>query len=190
MLNFAAREGRFPGTVQAAEKRSMKVLLGILVIGAALFWLAINSYRPLDQMLALDVLGLSFLLGGAVLVWAFRYDDVDKSDSYLPKSRYIVVACLPWFLALALLLNALLDTSAPTQYRATVVSKSETSFRQCITVTSWRTGRSVESIPVDAGVYPNLPQSGPIIVNVKPGLLHVPWVVGFERLYRLNVRAN
>lgn len=168
----------------------MKLLLGILAIGTAVFWVAINSYRPLDQTLVYGLLGVTLLAGVAVLTWAAKHDDADDPDSYLPKSRYVAVAFLPWLLAAALLLNAFLDHSAPTPHRAAVVGKSEDAFRKCITVTSWRPGRKVESIPVDAYLYSRLPENGPIIVTVKPGLLHIPWVVGFERSYRLKVRAN
>lgn len=168
----------------------MKFLLGILAFGTAMFWLAIHSYRPLDQRLALDILGVSFFLGAVVLACAFKFDHPDRSESYLPKPQYVAVACLPCLLALALFLNVLLDGSAPKQYPATILRKTETSFSNYIMVTSWRTGKTVESIPVDAAVYAQLPQSGPILVSVKPGLLHVPWVAGFERIYRLNVRAH
>lgn len=168
----------------------MKLLLGILAFGTAMFWLAIHSYRPLDQNLAFEVMGFSFLAGAAVLAWGLKRDHPDRSDSYLPKPQYVAVACLPSLLALALFLNVLLDGSAPKQYQAFIVGKTETSLSNYVTVTSWRTGRTAESIPVDAAVYARLPQSGPILVSVKPGLLRLPWVAGFERVYRLNVRAR
>jgi len=168
----------------------MKILLGILAFGTAMFWLAIHSYRPLDQNLAFEILGFSFLAGAAVLAWGLKRNHADSSDSYVPKPQYVAVACLPCLLALALFLNVLLDGSAPKQYQAIVLRKTETPLSNCITVTSWRTGRTAESIPVDASVYAQLPQSGPILVSVKPGLLHLPWVAGFGRIDRLNVRAR
>jgi hypothetical protein len=168
----------------------MKLLFGVFVTGGLAFWVAIDSYRPLDQTLAFALLGVTLLVGASVLAWAAKYDNADDSDSYLPKSRYVIVAALPWLLALALFLNAFLDRSAPTQHPTTVVSKRERAFGQSVTVTSWRPGRGVESIPVDARLYPKLPQSGPIIVSVKPGLLAIPWVSGFERHYQLNLRTH
>ncbi len=168
----------------------MKILFGVFVAGGLAFWVARDSYRPLDQTLALAVLGLTLLAGASVLAWGAKYDDADDSDSYLPKFRYLVVALLPWLFFLALFLNAFLDRSAPTQHPAAVVSKSDGIFGRSITVTSWRPGRSAESIPVDARVYPKLPASGPIIVSVKPGLLGIPWVNGFERHYQLNLRTK
>jgi hypothetical protein len=168
----------------------MKLLLGMLAIGTGVFWVAINSYRPLNQTLSFGVLGVVLLAGGTVLVWAAKYDDVDSSDSYLPKARYVGVAFLPWLLAMALLLNAALDGSVPAQHRVAIVGKSESAVRHSVTVTSWRSGRSVEVIPVDAGLYSKLPQNGPIIVAVKPGLLKLPWVTGFERVYRMNARTK
>lgn len=165
----------------------MKLLLAIFAIGGAVFWVAIDLFRPLDQTLAFALLGLTLVAGGSVLAWAVIPHDADDSDSYLPKPRYIVVVSLPWLFALALFLNAFLDRSAPTQHPAAVVSKSERAFGQSLTVTSWRPGRSVESIPVDAGLYSKLPQRGPIIVTVKPGLLGIPWVSGFEHLHQLNL---
>ncbi len=168
----------------------MKLLMGMLAIGGGVFWVATNSFRPLDQTLAFILLGLVLFAGGAVLTWAAKYDDVDSSDSYLPKARYVCVASFPWLLAAALLLNATLDGSVPAQHRVMVVSKSESALRQSITVTSWRPGRSVEVIPVDANIYPELPANGPIIIAVKPGLLRLPWVTGFERVYRMNARTK
>jgi hypothetical protein len=168
----------------------MKLLLGMLAIGSCVFWVAINSFRPLDQTLGFLVLGGILLAGGTVLVWATKCGDVDSSDSYLPKARYVGTASLPWLLAAALLLNAVLDRSVPAQHHVTVVGKSESAVRETITITSWRPGKSVEVIPVDAGLYSKLPQRGPIIVAVKPGFLRLPWVTGFERVYQMNARTK
>jgi hypothetical protein len=166
----------------------MRLFLGVFVMGGVAFWFAINSYRPLDQRLAYALLGVILLVGVAVLGWAAKYDHADDSDSYAPKPRYIAVSSVLWLFALAVFLNALLDRSAPTQHPTTVVSKREGTFGQSVTVTSWRPGRSVESIPVDSRIYPKLPENGSIVVSVKPGLLGIPWVSGFEHVYRLNLR--
>jgi hypothetical protein len=168
----------------------MKLLFGVLVTGGLAFWLAIDSYRPLDRTLAFVLLGVTLLVGATVLAWAAKYDNADDSDSYAPKPQYILVSSLLWLFALALFLNAFLDRSAPTQHPTTVVSKRERAFGQSVTVSSWRQGRSVESIPVDARLYTKLPETGSIIVSVKPGLLGIPWVSGFEHLYRLNLRTK
>jgi hypothetical protein len=166
----------------------MKLLFGVFVSGGLAFWWAIYSYRPLDQTLAFVILGLTLFLGVAVLAWAARYDNSNDSASYAPKPRYIVASSLLWLFALALFLNALLDRSAPALHPTKVVSKRERAFGQSVTVTSWRQGRSVESIPVDSRICLELPQRGSIIVSVKPGLLGIPWVSGFEHLYRVNLR--
>ncbi len=168
----------------------MKILFGVFLAGGLAFWVARDSYRPLDQLLAFAVLGLTLLAGASVLAWGAKYNGADDSDSSLPKFRYVAVGLLPWLFALALFLNAFLDRSSPTQHAAAVVSKSEGLFGRSLTVTSWRPGRSAETIPLDAGVYPKLPASGPILVSVKPGLLGIPWVSGFERHYQLNLRTN
>ncbi len=168
----------------------MRILLGVFVAGGLAFWVARDSFRPLDQTLVFAVLGLTLLVGGSVLAWAAKYDNADDSDSYLPKFRYLVVALVPWLLALALFLNAFLDRSSPTQHPAAVVSKREGIFQRSVTVTSWRPGRSAEFIPVDARVYSKLPPSGPVMVSVKPGLLSIPWVSGFERRYQLDLRTH
>ncbi|HXJ16280.1 MAG TPA: hypothetical protein VNM68_03685 [Candidatus Polarisedimenticolia bacterium] len=166
----------------------MKLLFGVLLTGGLASWFAINSYRPLDQTLAYALLGVTLLAGVAVLGWAAKYDNADDSDSYAPKPRYIAVSSVLWLFALAVFLNALLDRSAPAQHPTTVVSKREGTFGQSVTVNSWRQGRRVESIPVDSRIYPKLPESGSIVVSVKPGLLGIPWVSGFEHVYRLNLR--
>ncbi len=168
----------------------MKILFGAFLAGGLAFWVARDSYRPLDQALAFALLVLTLLAGGSVLAWGIRYDDGNDSDSYSPKLRYVVVTFLPWLFALGLFLNAFLDRSAATQHPAAIVSKREGTFGRSITVSSWRPGRSAESIPVDARIYLKLPPSGPILVSVKPGLLGIPWVSGFERRYQLNLRPD
>ena len=168
----------------------MKILIGVFVAGALALWAARDSYRPLDQPLAFEVLGLMLLAGASALAWGTKHSKADDSDSYFPKSRYLMTALVPWLFFLTLSLNTFLDRSSPTQYPATVLSKGEGMFGRSITVTSWRPGRSAESIPVDAHVYPSLPASGPIIVSVKPGLLGIPWVSGFERHYQLNLSTH
>ena len=168
----------------------MKIRFGLFVAGSLALWVARDSYRPLDQPLAFKVIGLTLLAGATVLAWGTRRSKADDSDSYFPKFTYLIVALLPWLFVLTLSLNAFLDRSSPMQHPATVVSKSETILGRRITVTSWRPGRNAESIPVDAHVYPSLPANGPIIVSVKPGLLGIPWVNGFERRYQLNLRTH
>jgi len=168
----------------------MKILFGAFVAGGLALLVARDSYRLLDQTLALKLLGLTLLAGASVLALGAKHSDADDSDSYFPKFRYLIVALLPWLFFLTLSLNAFLDRSSPMQYPVTVVSKSEGMLGRSITVTSWRPGRSAESIPVDAHVYPSLPASGPIIVSVKHGLLGIPWVSGFERRYQLNLRTH
>src|SRR5215467_59365 len=120
----------------------MKILFGVFVVGGLALWVVRDSYRLLDQTLALDVLGLTLLAGASVLARGAKHGDAIDSDSYCPKFRYLIVALLPWLFVLTLTLNTFLDRSSPMQYPATVVSKSEGILGQSITVTSWRPGRS------------------------------------------------
>jgi hypothetical protein len=50
-----------------------------------------------------------------------------------------------------------------------------------LVVTSWREGRRIERVPVDRGDFDRFSVGDMAVVEVKDGLVGIPWVAGVSR---------
>ena len=97
------------------------------------------------------------------------------------KRLYYGLIPLPWLLAGLLFMNGALDTSKVHSEQARVISKfsmpGPMASRRLI-VTSWRDGHHLERVPVDRVDFDRFTKGDSVDVQVKDGLVSIPWVTG------------
>jgi hypothetical protein len=143
--------------VAASERYPALELDGILIFTGVLFFLT---------------LGLGILVERRAL----RHQEAEAL-----KRVYYGLIPLPWLLAVLLFGNGALDRSAPHIEPARVISKFAMSGpvpNRRLIVTSWRDGRRLERIPVDRGDFDRVSRGDMVNVQVREGLVGIPWVAG------------
>ena len=142
-----------------------------------------NVTRPsrLDGILIFT--GVLFFLTLGLAIWverrALRHEEVEAL-----KRVYYGLIPLPWLLAILLLSNGSLDRYPLHIEQARVISKFSMPgpmANRRLVVTSWREGRRVERIPVDRGDFDRVSRGDLVDVQVREGLIGIPWVAGVSR---------
>ncbi len=170
----------------AAELSLRSTLLNrtaFFLLGAIAFIAASVRYPALDLDEILIFIGVLFFLTLGIGIWverrALRHAEVEAL-----KRVYYGLIPLPWLLAVLLLGNGWLDHS-PTQLQtAHVVGKfamrGPVPSRRLI-VNSWRDDHRFEHVPVDQGDFDRFTTGDVVEVQVKGGLVGIPWVSGVSR---------
>jgi hypothetical protein len=143
--------------VAASERYPALELDGILIFTGVLFF-------------------LTLALGILVERRALRHQEAEAL-----KRVYYGLIPLPWLLAILLLGNGALDRSPPHIEPARVISKFAMSGpvpNRRLIVTSWREGSHLERIPVDRGDFDRVSRGDMVNVQVREGLVGIPWVAG------------
>src|SRR5580693_10369265 len=167
----------------AAEFSLRKKLLNrtaMFLVGALAFVVASGRYPALELDGILIFIGVVFFLtlglGMIVERRALRHAEVEAM-----KRIYYGLIPLPWLLAILLLANGSLDRYPPHIEQARVIGKfsmpGPMANRRLI-VTSWRAGRRFERIPVDRGDFDRVSRGDVVEVQVRAGLVGIPWVAG------------
>ncbi|MFZ3214500.1 MAG: hypothetical protein WA192_00390 [Candidatus Acidiferrales bacterium] len=170
----------------AAEFLLRRTLLNrtaLFLVGAIAFIVASGRYPALELDGILIFIGVVFFLtlGLAMIVErrALRHAEVESL-----KRVYYGLLPLPWLLAALLFANGALDRSPAHQEKARVIGKFAMSgpvpSRRLI-VSSWRPGRRVERIPVDRDDFDRFTSGDIVDIQVKDGLVSIPWVAGVSR---------
>lgn len=173
-------------STSAAELTLRSKLLnrtGMFLLGAITFVVASGRYPALELDGILIFIGVVFFvtLGLAILLErrALRHEEVETL-----KRLYYGLIPLPWLLAALLYGNGALDTSRIRAEQARVISKfsmpGPIPSRRLI-VTSWRDGHRLERIPVDRVDYDRFTNGDIVDVQMKDGLVSIPWVSGVSR---------
>src|SRR5580693_9317228 len=173
-------------TSTAAEFLLRKNLLnrtGLFLLGAIAFVAASNRYPALDLDGILIFIGVLFFITLGLAIWverrALRHAEVEAL-----KRVYYGLIPIPWLLALLLLANGALDHTPPQLETARVVGKfamrGPVPSRRLI-VNSWREDRRFERVPVDPSDLDRFATGDVIEVQVKGGLVGIPWVSGVSR---------
>jgi hypothetical protein len=174
-------------TAAAAEvmlRRHMVRRTGWLLVGGLLFVFASQAFPALDLDAIWIFAGLIFF---GALGLAFWIDHRAKRSLYVEPLKRIFYGLipLPWIFGALLLLNGKFDTAPPHQESARVVSKFSMPGlllrSRRLVVTSWRTGRNYERLPVDNIDFIRFRPGDDVIVRVQPGILGIPWVFGVYR---------
>jgi hypothetical protein len=155
----------------------------IFLLGAIAFVAASGRYPALDLDEILIFIGVLFFLTLGLAVWlerrALRHTEVEAL-----KRVYYGLIPLPWLLAVLLLGNGALDHTPPQIESARVVGKfamrGPVPSRRLI-VLSWREGRRFERVPVDTADLGRFATGDIVEVQVKGGLVGIPWVSGVLR---------
>lgn len=153
------------------------------LLGAIAFVAASGRYPALNLDEILIFIGVLFFLtlGIAMLVErrALRHMEVEAL-----KRVYYGLIPLPWLLALLLLGNGAWDRTPPQLETARVVGKfamrGPVPSRRLI-VNSWREGRRFERVPIDQSDFYRFATGDVVEVQVKGGLVGIPWVSGVTR---------
>jgi len=153
------------------------------LLGAIAFVAASGRYPALDLDGILIFIGVLFFLTLGLAIWverrALRHGEVEAL-----KRVYYGLIPVPWLLALLLLGNGALDRSSAHAEPARIVGKfamrGPVPSRRLI-VLSWREGQRFERVPVDSGDYDRFAAGDVVDVQVKEGLVGIPWVAGVSR---------
>ncbi len=172
-------------TVEAefAFRRRLLSLVAVFLVGSIAFLPASHYYPPLELDGILIFVGLLFFftLGLAgYLDWrARRHQEIEAL-----KRIFRAFVPLPWLLAGLLWANGALDSSGGERRDTVVLGKFTMpgSLKQSrLTVQSWRSGRSIERVPVSRDDYSRFAPGDDIEVRVQPGLVGIPWVYAVYR---------
>jgi hypothetical protein len=173
------------GTSAAEFSLRSKLLnrTAFFLLGAIAFVAASGRYPALDLDEILIFIGVLFFLTLGLAVWverrALRHTEVEAL-----KRVYYGLIPLPWMLAILLLGNGALDRTPLQLESARVVGKfamrGPVPSRRLI-VQSWREGRRFERVPVDTADLDRFATGDVVEVQVKGGLVGIPWVSGVTR---------
>jgi hypothetical protein len=173
-------------STSAAELTLRSKLLNrtaMFLLGAITFVVASGRYPALELDGILIFIGVVFFVTLGLAIWlerrALRHEEVETL-----KRLYYSLIPLPWLLAALLYGNGALDRSKVHPERARVISKfsmpGPIPSRRLI-VTSWRDGHHLERIPVDRVDYDRFTNGDIVDVQMKDGLVSIPWVSGVSR---------
>src|ERR1700683_776713 len=170
-------------TSTAAEMTLRQKLLNrtaIFLVGAIAFVAASERCPALELDGILIFIGILFFLTLGLAMWverrALRHGEVEAL-----KRIYYGLIPLPWLLAILLLGNGALDHYPVRVEPARVISKFSMSGpvpNRRLIVTSWREGHRLERIPVDRGDFDRVSRGDMVDVQVREGLVGIPWVAG------------
>ncbi|MGH9776481.1 MAG: hypothetical protein ACRD50_16235 [Candidatus Acidiferrales bacterium] len=161
-----------------ALRRKFYYRTAIFLSGSIAFVAASGRYPPLDLDGILIFGGVFFFVTLALAI-LFERRAVRHLEVEALKRVYYGLVPVPWLLGLLLLLNGALDHAAPIAYNETVVGKfSMSGFLPTnrLVVTSWRSGKQVERVPVSRLDADRFHAGDSITVQVKGGLAGIPWV--------------
>ena len=153
------------------------------LLGAVAFLPASQVYPPLELDAILIFVGAVFFLVLGLAVWierrARRHAEVEAL-----KRVYFGFVPVPWLLAVLLFANGRFDTAPPTPQVTSVVGKF--SMRGVLrnsrlVVTSWRSGRRFERVPVERDDFNHFQRGDAVVVQVRDGLVGIPWVYAVYR---------
>ena len=175
--------GLTPAVAEVVLRRNLLVLTAVFLVGAVLFVPASRIYPPLDLDGVLIFVGGLFFVTLSLAMWldtlARRHGEVEAW-----KRIFRALVPVPWLLSGLLIVNGWMDRSPPSVHTATVVSKfSMPGWLQQhrLVVSSWRAGRLLERIAVDASDQSRFLKGDEIEIGVHEGLAGIAWVSDVHR---------
>jgi hypothetical protein len=174
-INLQLRGQPDAGGKQLSSAGGTTQVLYILLLtpGVMLSLFSQGIYPLLDSRLAMGVMLSLFLLPVALLIVSF----VRQRPSGRMPFIFSSVALVLW--ALLLILNGGLDHSPRHDVRATVVRKAILRGRRAtsynLTLTSWRPGRTQESMDVTLRVFNRATVGRPVTVELHQGFFGLAW---------------
>lgn len=180
-----------PGYALTAQARDLEArpfqlsrwLQLVPLLGLLCFAFAMMAWRPLnDAPFYWTGLSLFFL---SVLVMSYVQRQAKKGvdvSSFFPFTNWLAFGCA--LVALVVVINAQLDRAAVEQHQQVVTRKFVSRGRSAsnnIEFSSWR-NRPFERISVSRQTYDQFQVNQPIIVDLHPGALGIPWIGAIHRV--------
>jgi len=175
-------------TTAAAElvfRRRLIYKTLIFLAGSLSFPYVSQVFPPLDLDLMLVFFGLLFFIALALAVILDRLARRHAEIEVL-KRIFSGFVPLPWILTIILFVNGKFDSPKNIEYvpatvRATFYMKGIVRGSRRLVVGSWRPGRKLERIAVEADDFDRFRIGDSLEVAVEPGVAGIPWVYGVYR---------
>jgi hypothetical protein len=157
----------------------------VFLAGSLCFPYVSQVFPPLDLDLMLVFFGVLFFIA---LTLAVILDRLARKHAEIEvlKRVFSGFVPLPWILTGILFINGKFDSPKNIEYipatvRATFYMKGIVRGSRRLVVTSWRPGRNLERLSVDADDFDRFHVGDSLEVAVEPGLAGIPWVYGVYR---------
>jgi hypothetical protein len=175
-------------TTAAAElvfRRRLIYKTLIFLSGSLCFPYISQVFPPLDLDLMLVFFGVLFFLA---LTLAVILDRLARRHAEIEAIKRIFngFVPLPWILTIILFVNGKFDSPKNIEYvpatvRATFYMKGVIRGSRRLVVGSWRPGRKLERLPVEADDFDRFRVGDTLEVAIEPGVAGIPWVYGVYR---------
>jgi len=157
----------------------------IFLAGSLCFPYVSQVFPPLDLDLMLVFFGVLFFIGLTLAVILERLARKHAEIEVL-KRVFSGFVPLPWILTIILFVNGKFDTPKNIEYipatvRDTFYMKGIIRGSRRLVVGSWRPGRKLERIAVEADDYDRFHVGDSLEVAIEPGVAGIPWVYGVYR---------
>jgi len=172
--------GLSPSAAEFSLRKRLLNRTAIFVLGSLAFVVASERYPSLELDGILIFIGVLFFLTLGLAIWverrALKHSEVEPL-----KRIYYGLIPVPWVLSVMLLANGAFDHGPPQIVQEQVVSKfsmpGPVASRRLI-VPSWRDGHRFERIAVSREDFDSFNRGDLVSIQVKDGLLGIPWVSG------------
>jgi hypothetical protein len=175
-------------TSAAAELMFRKRLIYktlVFLAGSLCFPYVSQVFPPLDLDLMLVFFGVLFFIGLSLAVILERLARKHAEIEVL-KRIFSGFVPLPWILTIILFVNGKFDSPKNIEYipatvRDTFYMKGIIRGSRRLVVGSWRPGRKLERLAVEADDYDRFHVGDSLEVAIEPGVAGIPWVYGVYR---------
>ncbi len=175
-------------TTAAAElvfRRRLIYQTLIFLAGSLFFPYVSQVFPPLDLDLMLVFFGVLFFIA---LTLAVILDRLARQHAEIEALKRIFSGFvpLPWILTIILFVNGKFDSPKNIEYipatvRATFYMKGIVRGSRRLVVESWRPGRKVERLAVEADDFDRFRVGDALEVAIEPGVAGIPWIYGVYR---------
>jgi hypothetical protein len=153
------------------------------LVGSVVFIPVSYAFPPLELDGILIFVGALFFVVLGLGLWLVRRARKQQEIEIL-KRIYFGFLPVPWILASMLFFNGKFDTTPRQRETVSVVRKFSMPglFRtQRLVVTSWRAGRDVEHVNVNADDFNRFQVGDQAVIQLQNGLVGIPWVYAVYR---------
>ena len=157
----------------------------VFLAGSLCFPYVSQVFPPLDLDFMLVFFGVLFFIGLTLAVILERLARKHAEIEAL-KRIFSGFVPLPWILTIILFVNGKFDSPKNIEYipatvRDTFYMKGIIRGSRRLVVGSWRPGRKLERLAVEADDYDRFRVGDSLEVAIEPGVAGIPWVYGVYR---------
>lgn len=161
--------------ITKASSAHYQVWLGIYLPVIVILIKAAFGYH----IFAYDNLWLPFALISTGVFLIFNRFGLKKAGTAVKGQIFLAIFLALFFgYAYTLQINCVYDNSKPKRFRATIIDRrifKGKNYSYYLTLAPWGTKLAPEEIEVRRALYQQLSADSTVTINVKPGLLHIPW---------------